>query len=425
MNKLDDNAFAKEEINSLPIGWEHTTIGNVANVSTGFAFKSKNYSDSGKLRVVRGENVSLKKLRWDKVKYWNHSTSGLENYILDAYDIVIGMDGSRIGKNKSSIYPSELPLILAQRVARVKSKDGISQSFLKYSILNDIFENYIIKVQTGTSIPHISLGQIRAFEINIPKDLMEQNAIAKLLNSFDDKIELLQAQNKTLESLSQTLFKNWFGKYQVDDELPEGWKIKTIEELVEIIIDYRGKTPKKLGMDWSVSGIPALSAKTIKKGKIVRRDAMNFGSQALYDIWMKDELQKGDILLTSEAPLGEMYYINDDKKYILSQRLFALRVNNEITSQYLYHYLFSRYGQHLLQARASGSTVEGIRQSELRKIEVVVPDEVALNKASVLFQDIFDKKHNNSKQIQSLKKTRDELLPKLMSGKIRIKEFVK
>ena len=142
---------------SIPNGWVETTLGEVANITTGFPFKSKSYSYSGELRVVRGENVSLKKLRWDNEKYWNHSTEKLKQYFLEAYDIVIGMDGSRIGKNKCSISPTDLPLILAQRVARVKANKNAFQGFLKYCILNNKFERYIIKVQTGTSIPHISL----------------------------------------------------------------------------------------------------------------------------------------------------------------------------------------------------------------------------------------------------------------------------
>lgn len=117
-----------------------------------------------------------------------------------------------------------------------------------------------------------------------------------------------------------------------------------------------------------------------------------------------------------------MYYLNDDTRYILSQRLFALRVNQQITSEYLYHYLYSTNGQTLLQARASGSTVEGIRQSELRKIEVIVPDKNILEKASIIFKNVFDKTFANEQQIQTLTKTRDELLPKLMSGEIRVKK---
>ena len=82
--------------------------------------------------------------------------------------------------------------------------------------------------------------------------------------------------------------------------------------------------------------------------------------------------------------------------------------------------MFSKYGQHLLNARASGSTVEGIRQSELRKIEVIIPDKNILQKSSELFESTFEKIAINSSQVQSLTKTRDTLLPKLMSGQVRV-----
>ena len=89
--------------NNMPEGWIDTDIGESSIVTTGFPFKSKEYSEYGKLKVVRGENVSLKKLRWNNCKYWIHSTNNLEQYFLQAGDIVVGMDGSRIGKNKASV----------------------------------------------------------------------------------------------------------------------------------------------------------------------------------------------------------------------------------------------------------------------------------------------------------------------------------
>lgn len=307
-------------------------------------------------------------------------------------------------------------------IFRPKNRDLLFDKFLYYYISSDKFIDFTVKSAKGTKMPRGDKNAMSSLETLLPP-FPEQKSIAAILTSFDDKIELLQAQNKTLEETAQTIFKEWFGKYQIGDELPEGWRVEELGNLLELIIDYRGKTPLKLGLDWSETGIPAISAKSIKNGKIVRRDAMNFGSEELYSIWMKDELKKGDILLTSEAPLGEMYYINNLTKYILSQRVFALRTNLEITSEYLFHYLFSTNGQALLQARASGSTVEGIRQSELRKIDVIVPKKDILDSASKIFKSFFDKIFTNEQQIQSLTQTRDELLPKLMSGEVRVNEF--
>jgi type I restriction enzyme, S subunit len=131
-------------------------------------------------------------------------------------------------------------------------------------------------------------------------------------------------------------------------DIPAVWRVGKLGDVLSLIIDYRGKTPKKLGSDWSLNGIPALSAKNIKDRQIVRDDAINFVDEDLYQKWMKDELQKEDVLLTSEAPLGEVFYLANNKKYVLSQRLYSLRTKEGFGSTYLYFWLKSTQGQFLL-----------------------------------------------------------------------------
>jgi len=148
-------------------------------------------------------------------------------------------------------------------------------------------------------------------------------------------------------------------------------------ELLELIIDHRGKTPNKLGFeDFFSNGVPVLSAKHVKTDVLVEIGSMRYASKEMYKKWMPVEVQKGDIILTSEAPMGEVFYINDDKKYVLGQRVFGLRPNPRlINPRYLAAWLASSEGQNQIAARASGSTVLGIRQSELLKLEVDVPSD--------------------------------------------------
>lgn len=147
-----------------------------------------------------------------------------------------------------------------------------------------------------------------------------------------------------------------------------------LSDIVELVIDHRGKTPKKLGGDWSNSGYRALSAKNIKDGRVVNLNSIRLVDEVLYKKWMKEEIKKGDLILTSEAPLGECYFWNDDEKIVLSQRLFAIRVKREIVDpRFFYIYARSRIFQGELRGRASGSTVQGIRQSELLKTKVILP----------------------------------------------------
>lgn len=141
------------------------------------------------------------------------------------------------------------------------------------------------------------------------------------------------------------------------------------------LIDYRGKTPKKLGGDWSKDGkYRAISAKNIKNNELVNEQSIKKVDDEIYKKWMKKEISKGDILLTSEAPLGETYYWDSEEKIVLSQRVYGLRANTEIlTSKYLYAYMQSKEFLHELSSRESGTTVTGIRQSELGKVKIKVP----------------------------------------------------
>lgn len=152
------------------------------------------------------------------------------------------------------------------------------------------------------------------------------------------------------------------------------WKEYTVADVISTVIDYRGKTPKKLGGDWSDSGYRALSAKNIKTGKIVQSDSIRYVSEDMYRCWMKEEVQKEDILITSEAPFGQIYYWNSDEKIVLSQRLFAVRVNQLFYPKYIYFYMTSSFFQAELDGRATGTTVVGLRQPELLKCKIFAPD---------------------------------------------------
>ena len=154
-------------------------LSDAADIITGFPFKGEKYSSTG-IRVVRGENVTIGNLRWDTIKCWNEPFKEIEKYSLEEGDIVIGMDGSRVGKNRAQIRKDELPLILAQRVARLRAKTKFSQDFLAYVVKSNLFEQYVEAIKTGTSIPHISPQQIKEFEFYAPNKETQQS-IASIL----------------------------------------------------------------------------------------------------------------------------------------------------------------------------------------------------------------------------------------------------
>ena len=147
-----------------------------------------------------------------------------------------------------------------------------------------------------------------------------------------------------------------------------GFSTLTIEEATERLIDYRGKTPPKTD-----SGVRLVTAKVVKGGQIHDEPAEYIAAD-FYDEWMRRGLpQKLDVLLTTEAPLGEVAILRDDARIALAQRIILLRAKQGLLDPlYLFYALQSDFGQGELKARASGTTVLGIKQSELRKVRVPV-----------------------------------------------------
>ncbi len=180
------------------------------------------------------------------------------------------------------------------------------------------------------------------------------------------------------------------------------WKKYRLADVVSLVIDHRGKTPKKLGGDWAETGYRALSAKSVKTRQIVNEDAIRCVDEEMYRRWMKDEIQRGDILVTSEAPYGEVYYWNSDEKIVLSQRLFGLRVKPEFDSAFIAHYMTSQVFKSEMDGRATGTTVFGLRQPELLDCKLLVPDLPTQRRIAAVLGALDDKIEVNRKICENL-----------------------
>lgn len=321
----------------------------------------------------------------------------------------------------------------------IDKKDNYDNEFLFYFFANPLIIDIATQSSEGTRMPRASWSYLSDLDFAFPT-FQEQKAIGRILSSLDKKIKLNNQTNQTLEEIGQAIFRQWFVHFEFPDEngqpykssggemvdsdlgeIPVGWEVKKFKNCVELIIDHRGKTPTKLEGKWSSSGISALSAKNIKNGKIVNKESIKFVDSELYFKWMKDKIKREDILLTSEAPLGEMVSWDFDEKIVLSQRLFGIRANRKVLSpKYLYCFMNSGLFKYELKSRATGSTVQGIRQAELINTNVIVPPLQFTTEFQNLIGPLFIKMTLNEKESDNLSKIRDSLLPKLMSGKIRV-----
>lgn len=401
--------------------WKEVRLGDVCNIITGFPFPGKKYSQKG-VRVVRGDNVTIGNLRWDteKDKRWNEPFDKTEYYSLQANDIVIGMDGSRVGKNKARIKEEDLPLLLAQRVACVRHNELAEQDYLYYNIFSKKFVDYVNSIHTGSAIPHISQKQIEDYKILLP-NLETQHCIASILSSLDRKIELNNKINADLEEMAQAIFKNWFVEFEpfkdgkfVDSELgmiPEGWKV---ERLTEIASYMNGLAMQKFPPENNEDSLPVLKIKELGQG-FCGPDSDRCSCN------IKDErkIHNGDVIFSWSGTLLVDVWCGGDCG--LNQHLF--KVTSKDYPKWFYYYWTKHHLQEFIHiAKDKAVTMGHIKRGHLEEALVAIPDNDSMEKAHELFEPILSKMISLRLENSRLSLLRDTLLPRLMSGEIEVPE---
>lgn len=204
--------------------------------------------------------------------------------------------------------------------------------------------------------------------------------------------------------------------------IPKEWDIPFFGDTIENVIDFRGRTPKKLGMDWGGGDILALSANNVQPGGIdISREAY-FGGERLYRKWMTSgDTRKGDVLLTMEAPLGNVALIPDNARYILSQRVIALRFEpDKILNDFAFWQMQSSEFQRAMVKRSTGSTATGIQRAELVKLHLKAPP---VGEQSLIAQRLFTIEQKLANEYAALNKQKQEksgLMDDLLTGRVRV-----
>lgn len=186
------------------------------------------------------------------------------------------------------------------------------------------------------------------------------------------------------------------------------FSITPLSKCLTQVIDYRGKTPKKLGKEWSTKGYRVLSANNVKFGGLDKLDSINYADENLYKAWMKEDIKRGDLLLTSEAPSGQVMIWDSDEKIVLSQRLYALRTGSLIDSKYLKYYIQSPIGQKEIFRNNSGSTVAGISAKTFDNILIRHPSKVSQERIGEFLYSLDKKIEINNRinsQLEAIAKT--------------------
>lgn len=182
--------------------WQKYKVGDLCDLLTGYPFPGDKILTKGKDLLMRGINITEGSIRHSNEidRYYNEDTIGLEKYRLQVGDLVIGMDGSKVGKNSALVTSKEKNSLLVQRVARLRNEDKNLIKLIQIAVGSDNFIKYVEEMKTSSAIPHISPADIRNFPLLLPEDSNERRLIASYFTSLDRQISL---QSQRLEKLKQ------------------------------------------------------------------------------------------------------------------------------------------------------------------------------------------------------------------------------
>lgn len=409
--------------NKIPNGWVETTLGEVGRVVTGKT-PSKNNPDDWENEIdfiTPSEIGNETKYIFDTPR--KLSNSGLERFtrmILPKNSVVVTCIGSDMGK----VILNKNIALTNQQINSIIINENNYFNFIYYLLKNAYKILRRNAEGSGSTMPILNKSNFESLSFVIPKNIQEQKAIAKILTSFDDKIENLQNQNLTLETTAQTIFKEWFGKYQVGDELPEGWRVGRLGDLALKI--SKGTTPRKKDLEGLSVEIPFLKVKDISnKGLISKSNLELIPKEVHVKQLQRSILETNDILFSIAGTIGRVAIVDDElNNSNCNQALAFIRLNAKITfKEYVYLWLKSKE----IQDEINNSIVQGVQANVsltvLGNLAINIPDISTLNNWKELIKSIYSKLETSNAQIQALKKTRDTLLPKLMSGQLRVNDF--
>jgi type I restriction enzyme S subunit len=397
--------------------WKEFKLGDLIHVINGYAFKSGDFLISSlpnSLPIVKIKNVANGDVNLEGVQYHIYSDS-LKKYVIEKGDLLISLTGNHPELETQVVgliskYKLGVNAFLNQRVAKLfsKSESYFSNNYLYYFLKDKDTHQYLASQSSGSANQaNISKTDIENIPISLPP-IEEQNIIASILSSLDDKIDLLHRQNKTLEQLAETLFRQWFV-----EEAEESWEEFRLYDCIELI---GGGTPKTENFSFWNGPIPWLSGGDIAsnhKGFVLETE--KYISESGLQNSSTKLIPKFSTVISARGTVG--------KYCLLSEPMTFSQSNYGITPKFdgcfFFTYLLIAYSVDELQAAAYGSVFDTITTNTFKEHKIQLPVKSEIIKFEESIKSYFEKMLVNETQIQTLTKTRDSLLPKLMNGEVR------
>mgnify|MGYP000961823637 CR=1 FL=1 len=298
-------------------------------------------------------------------------------------------------------------ICLGQRTVLIKiHSNEIDKKYLLYSFVSPKFKDYLNELSGGSVVAHLNMKDIRALEFSFPS-LPEQKAIASVLSSLDGKIDLLHRQNKTLEAMAETLFRQWF-----IEEAKEDWEYVELGTAVET---SSGGTPSRKEMSYYEDG-----SNYWVKSKELNGSFITSTEEMITDEAVKKSSAK---LLPAYSTLIAMYgatvgeYALITKPMTCNQAVCAIKENEAYPYTFIFMYVKNQKDELINQA--VGSAQQNISQILIKKLPIPTCTD-RIKDYHHMVHPWFKRMELNVGQIQTLENLRDTLLPKLMSGEVRV-----
>lgn len=369
------------------------------------------YAEGGDFYFINGSNLQDGRIRLPAQtkripvnEYERHKTPLGQNTLLVSINGTLG----------NVAYYSGEPVVLSKSVCYLNLLDGVDRVFIRHILSGPLFIHYIQTQSTGTTIKNVSLKMMREFRLRLPS-LDEQRRIAAVLGALDDKIELNRKMNRTLEDMAQALFKSWFIDFDghddlVDSELgpiPRGWKVSTVGQEFQLTM---GQSPPGSTYNESGAGLPLYQGAT--------DFGFRFPTPRVFCSAPTRLANAGDTLVSVRAPVGTTNMASEI--CCVGRGVAALR---HISGSASYTYSVARNLSTSFDVfNAEGTVFGSINKSDFGKLAVVAPpaESVAMFTGSVGALD--NRIGLNERQSRTLTTLRDTLLPKLISGELRVPE---
>ena len=365
-------------------GWRECKLGDILHFGNG---KTRPKHD-GDIPVYGGNGV---------LGYANQS-----NY--EGETIVIG----RVGAYCGAVYYENRPIWVSDNALSAFPKSGYDTKYLYYFLKNMDLNSHA----GGSSHPLVTQTLLNSLDVDICIEPSEQKAIAAVLSSLDDKIDLLHRQNQTLEAMAQTIFRQWF-----IEEVREDWALNRMNDLAKVGI---GRTPPRKEPQWFstvASDVKWISIKDMGNDGVFIFNTSEFLTKEAIDKFNVPIIPKDTVVLSFKMTVGRVAITIEDMVSNEAIAYFKLDETTPISKEYLYLYL-KNYQYEMLGS--TSSIVTAINSTMIKEMDVLVPDQATMRNFAESVVPMFEKIKTNQQQIQTLTQLRDTLLPKLMSGEVRV-----